>query len=89
MTTQELQYITSSMSLEEYKSQEKPVFMPHVVIKKGEYSISHSMPYRNGTIARVWIDGFDHEYALLNNVGTLWTTDGEGNPRRPSCFNIY
>lgn len=76
------------MTLTEYMNQTVPVRMPDVVLEEHECRIGHKVHDRRAVyINHEQLPG---EYAIKQgDTGRrLWTTDGDGNPVRRSCFRI-
>lgn len=87
-----------TMTLTEYINQTNPVFMPNVLIQKGEFEISWA--------SSRWEDGKRQEYRVISMPalnkkynGTfrylcaagstqLWTMDEHGNLDQRSTFNL-
>ncbi len=80
---------SGAMSLQQYKSQENPVKMPWVVLTDNDIRVGETVKCKSDTITQIWVNGFAHTYVLKNMCGTLYTSDKDGNPSIPSCFNIY
>ena len=77
------------MTLTEYKNQENPVRMPHVILQNGEFSIGHFKGCIGNKFASVYIDGIEGaEYVAKENDSHLYTTDEDGNPKSISCFYL-
>lgn len=78
------------MTLTEYVNQKDPERMPKVILKHGEYLFGTKLTCLGGTEVRqqVFIKGFPYEYCMVNNWPVLYTTDTDGNPKKPSCFRI-
>ena len=79
------------MTLAEYKTQFDPIRKPTVYLKKGEYQLGSSITLnrnsvREQTLTQCWVQGFPYEYCLIHD--TLYTTDGDGNPKKISVFRI-
>jgi len=78
------------MALSEYNTQKDPARMPLVLLQEGEYKLGLKLTLSGGTETRqqVWVQGYPAEYCLVNGSTKLWTTDGDGNPKKRSCFTI-
>ena len=80
------------MTISEYLNQKDHVYMPYVVLKKGDYKIGYKKEDRT-TIPheihqKVFVNGLDAEYCLINGRGALHTVDRDGNPVDVSCYHI-
>lgn len=77
------------MTLTEYISQQDPARMPDVELRPGEYQKGITIKHISGIErTQVRVTGFGGEYCLKEGSTRLWTTDGDGNPVRPSVFLI-
>ena len=81
------------MTLTEYKNQETPARMPSVILKDKEYTIINQLKVKGflGEIvnhSHIQIEGIDFTYLLIGDIGTLRTTDKDGNKKGYSCFQI-
>lgn len=77
------------MTLTEYLNQKDPVRMPDVLLQEGEYIKGVTIQIPGAYIlTQVFINGIDHEYVERSDRAHLYTTDGDGNPKSPSCFRI-
>ena len=79
------------MTLKEYISQEKPTRMPTVWLEEGEYELGTKITMFSNSAkeeirTQVRVQGFPFEYCLIHD--TLYTTDSDGNPKKPSVFRI-
>jgi hypothetical protein len=76
------------MTLEEYNNQEVPVSRAEVDLQPNEYTMGHWYGAAGHKRASVWVNGYNHEYVIKKGSTRLYTSDGEGNPLRPSVFNL-
>jgi len=79
------------LTLTEYIAQSDPIHKPTVRLKEGEYQLGtsitmHRNSVREETRTQCWVQGFPYEYCLIHD--TLYTTDGDGNPKKISVFRI-
>lgn len=78
------------MTLEQYLAQNEPKKFPKVLLKKDEYIVGTKIEFTMGdSITRIFIEAFpEYEYAQINNIKNLYTTDSDGNPKDRSVFWI-
>ena len=84
------------MNLDEYLAQTDPQRMPNVKLNSGEWKRGATIKTAGGQKLTqifithpIFIGRYGRvEYVTINNYGTLYTTDDDGNPRKPSCFSI-
>ncbi len=81
------------MTLTEYLNQQNPARMPRVVLEETEIVRMHKIRAGGRTIQNVFIWTGDmpkilFEYCIVDDGITLYTTDKDGNPKKPSCFSL-
>lgn len=79
------------MDLQEYLNQQKPVRMPTVYLKEGEYArgLRYQPLVGRPSRTQIFIHAFPSvEYTVENDWGTCYTTDSDGNEMNRSVFYL-
>jgi hypothetical protein len=81
------------MTFTEYNNQVEAQRLPtgSVILEKGEYQV---IPMGHYNLFILWVAGRYFTYTtnppsyVREDKLTLWGTDGDGNPKTPSCFAV-